>query len=108
MKKKAKNESIVTLKCSCCGKPTKHYLTKDGEYKCIICQHVDKTVALKEVVFESDFDNELSKVEKEEAAPEVENLLNEGLDEVDKNTTIPKESLDEAIKSIDESYSELI
>ena len=47
----------LELKCSSCGKTTRHYLTKKGEYRCLICNTVNKTVSPKknlEVVFEAD------------------------------------------------------
>lgn len=55
------------IKCSICGKVTKHYLSKKGEYKCLICGTANKKVAPKkdlEVIFEIDeeFDNQLNPI----------------------------------------------
>jgi len=37
-----KKKSIIEIKCSECGKTTKHYLTKDNDYKCMICGTINK------------------------------------------------------------------
>lgn len=58
MKKKAVPERLLDLKCPRCGKVTHHYLNSEtGEYKCVICQAVNKTIKVepkKVVVFEAD------------------------------------------------------
>lgn len=55
MAKKSKApESILELKCKECGRRTKHYLSKTGDYKCLICGTVNKSLNKKEVVFEQD------------------------------------------------------
>ena len=56
MKKSKKVQSIIEIKCSACGKKTKHYLSKDGDYKCLLCGTVNKSTNKKEVVFEPDED----------------------------------------------------
>jgi hypothetical protein len=71
MKKRIHNEHIKPMKCSVCGKDTNHYLTSDGEYKCVVCQNIDKIIPIKEVNFESDFDDELPKIEEEKTDPEL-------------------------------------
>lgn len=51
--KKNSNE----IKCSVCGKVTKHYVSSDGAYRCLICGAVNKVGAPKkklEVIFEPD------------------------------------------------------
>jgi len=50
---KRKPKSIITHKCSRCGTQTKHYLTKEGDYKCLICGTTNKK-APKIVLFEQD------------------------------------------------------
>jgi hypothetical protein len=38
-----------------CGRVTHHYLNKvTGEYKCVVCQNISKTIEVKEVLFEMD------------------------------------------------------
>ena len=55
MKKKSKKvQTIIELKCTECGKKTKHYLSKNGDYKCLICGKVNKSLNKKEIVFEAD------------------------------------------------------
>lgn len=49
-------QHIITIKCKECEKQTKHYLSKTGDYKCLICGTVNKSIKKKEVVFESDDD----------------------------------------------------
>lgn len=56
MAKKSSPQNIITIKCKECGKQTKHYLSKTGDYKCLICGTVNKSIKKKEVVFESDDD----------------------------------------------------
>lgn len=51
MKKKVKN--IIELMCPSCGKIVKHYLSKDGTYKCLICGKINKG-SKKEITFEQD------------------------------------------------------
>lgn len=56
MKKKEKKiQSIIEIRCSECKKVTKHYLSKTGEYKCLICGKVNKSLP-KEIVFVPDDD----------------------------------------------------
>lgn len=56
-KKKSSPKNILTMKCKECGKETKHYLSKTGDYKCLICGTVNKSISKKkEVVFEQDND----------------------------------------------------
>ena len=69
MKKKPVKEqpkSVVDLKCPRCGKVTHHYLDpKTGEYRCVICQSVNKTIKVapaKDIEFVAD--------------PELEDALN--------------------------------
>jgi hypothetical protein len=43
--------------CPQCGRVTHHYLNDIGEYKCVVCQSVNKTIKVKpkkEVIFEMD------------------------------------------------------
>jgi uncharacterized Zn finger protein len=51
-------KSIENIKCSVCGKVTKHFLNSKGEYRCLVCNSVNKTVKVPEkdleVVFEAD------------------------------------------------------
>lgn len=67
-----KNNSMnanLEMKCSECGKVTKHYLSNKGEYRCLICGTVNKVVTPEkkvEIVFEADeeLDNALNPVEE--------------------------------------------
>lgn len=62
MKKPTKKvDTILELKCPACGKVTKHYLSKTGKYKCVICGKANKSLKC-EVEFECDetFINELN------------------------------------------------
>lgn len=67
-RKKEKVQNIIEIKCSVCGKVTKHYLSKNGDYKCLICGNVDKTIKLPTVTFECDkeFINQLNENENED------------------------------------------
>lgn len=74
---KKKNEvSNLEMKCSECGRVTKHYLSSKGEYRCLICGKVSKTIAPKkemEVTFEADeeLDKALNPQEVSEEAADV-------------------------------------
>ena len=54
----------MKIKCSNCKKVTNHYLSKNGEVRCLICGTTNKVTTPKkmEVVFEADeeFDNMLN------------------------------------------------
>jgi len=55
MKKKSVKK-LMDIMCPKCGRITHHYLN-DGEYRCVVCQSVNKTIKVKpkkEVVFEMD------------------------------------------------------
>lgn len=58
------------MKCSVCGKITKHFLDKDGNYRCLVCNTINASVPVSEVVFEADeeFDTELNPKISEESA----------------------------------------
>lgn len=74
-KKQKKPQSIIEINCSECGRVTKHYLSKNGEYKCLICGKVNKTIPKKEVVFKQD-ENLFEEPKQEEVFVEQsENLL---------------------------------
>lgn len=57
-KKSVKPKKLIDIACPKCGRTTHHYLNEEtGEYKCVICQSVNKTIKVepkKEVVFEVD------------------------------------------------------
>ena len=61
MKKNLTKENLE-IKCSECGKVTKHYLASNGEYRCLVCGTVNKVITPTEIVFETDeeFDKELN------------------------------------------------
>lgn len=46
------------LKCKFCGRTTPHYLSKKGQYKCIVCGKCNKHSSIKEVEFTPDFEVE--------------------------------------------------
>ena len=50
MTKKTKN-----IKCKSCGKITPHYLLEDT-YRCIYCNTANKTIKIKDIIFEPDFE----------------------------------------------------
>ena len=50
MTKKTKN-----IKCKFCGKTTQHYLLNDT-YRCIYCNTANKTIKIKDIIFEPDFE----------------------------------------------------
>ena len=50
MTKKTKN-----IKCKSCGKVTPHYLLEDT-YRCIYCNTANKTIQIKDIIFEPDFE----------------------------------------------------
>ena len=73
MKKKSVKK-LMDIMCPKCGRITHHYLN-DGEYRCVVCQSVNKTIKVKpkkEVVFEMD--------------PELDATLNPGQKESLTNT----------------------
>lgn len=51
-------KKLLDMQCPKCGRVTHHYLNElTGEYKCVVCQSVNKTIKVKpkkEVVFEMD------------------------------------------------------
>lgn len=57
-KKSVKPKKLMDILCPKCGRITHHYLNEEtGEYKCVVCQSVNKTIKVKpkkEVVFEMD------------------------------------------------------
>jgi len=59
MKKKSVKK-LIDILCPKCGRITHHYLNEEtGEYKCVVCQSVNKTIKVKpkkEVVFEMDLE----------------------------------------------------
>ena len=63
MKKSKGPENIIKIMCKSCGKVTNHYLTASGDYKCVVCQTVNKSINLpkkdKEVAFDSEDDGEI-------------------------------------------------
>lgn len=65
------------LKCKFCGRTTPHYLSKKGQYKCIVCGTCNKQGSTKEVEFTPDFEveepsevDELSEPKEEESTEE--------------------------------------
>lgn len=58
-KKKSKKSArpIIEINCSECGRVTKHYLSKDGDYKCLFCGKINRSLPRKkEVIFEQNED----------------------------------------------------
>lgn len=59
-KKSVKPKKLMDLMCPKCGRTTHHYLNEvTGEYKCVVCQSINKTIKVKpkkEVVFETDLE----------------------------------------------------
>ena len=59
-KKSVKPQKLIDIQCPRCGRITHHYLNKEtGEYRCVLCQSVNKTIKVKskkEVIFETDAD----------------------------------------------------
>ena len=57
-KKSVKPTKLLDMQCPKCGRITHHYLNEvTGEYKCVVCQSVNKTIKVKpkkEVIFEVD------------------------------------------------------
>lgn len=57
-KKSVKPQKLIDVQCPRCGRITHHYLNEEtGEYKCVICQSINKTIKVKpkkEVVFTMD------------------------------------------------------
>lgn len=57
-KKSVKPKKLIDITCPKCGRITHHYLNEEtGEYKCVICQSINKTIKVepkKEVIFETD------------------------------------------------------
>ena len=58
------------LKCKFCGCKTTHFLTSQGEYKCSTCGSTNKTIVIKDIVFESEFDLDTNKEEAQEEVSE--------------------------------------
>lgn len=44
----------LELKCPVCGKKTKHYQAKNGDYRCLICGNITKSSSKKEIEFTMD------------------------------------------------------
>ena len=57
-RKSVKPQKLIDIQCPRCGRITHHYLNElTGEYKCVVCQSVNKTIKVKpkkEVIFEMD------------------------------------------------------
>lgn len=79
-KKSVKPQKLIDVQCPRCGRVIHHYLNEEtGEYKCVICQTINKTIKVKpskEVVFEMD--------------PELEAELNPSTDSVEELLEEPK------------------
>lgn len=77
-KKSVKPQKLIDIQCPRCGRITHHYLNElTGEYKCVVCQSVNKTIEVKpkkEVIFE--MDEELD-AELNPSTDQVEELLEE-------------------------------
>ena len=77
-KKSVKPQKLIDIQCPRCGRVTRHYLNEStGEYKCVRCQSVNKTIKAKpkkEVVFEMDAELE---AELNPSTDSVEELLEE-------------------------------
>lgn len=86
-KKSVKPQKLIDIQCPRCGRITHHYLNElTGEYKCVVCQSVNKTIKVKpkkEVIFEMDeeLDAELNPVEELLADPNVDTADGEILDD---------------------------
>ena len=70
---KKKLEPNINILCSNCGRITPHFLNDCGEYKCSICQTVNKTVKIKTVEFVPD-DNFIEE-DKEFIWPDLNNNI---------------------------------
>ena len=57
-KKSVKPKKLMDIMCPKCGRVTHHFLNEEtGEYKCVVCQSVNKTIKVKpkkEVLFNVD------------------------------------------------------
>ena len=86
-KKSVKPKKLIDIQCPKCGRTTHHYLNEEtGEYKCVVCQSVNKTIKVepkKEVVFEADAELEAALNPEQEISDPIE------------ETPDQKESLDE-------------
>lgn len=93
---KQKFPKLIDMVCPKCGRATHHYLNSEtGEYRCVRCQSVNKTVKVdphKEVTFEMDeeLDKALNPVEEEtpqvpaeEETPVEELLQNAGTEKAE-------------------------
>lgn len=81
-KKSVEPKKLLDMQCPKCGRVTHHYLNElTGEYKCVVCQSVNKTIKVKpkkEVVFEMDAELDAALnpvVEMLENAPESANIM---------------------------------
>ena len=78
MKKKSVKK-LIDILCPKCGRITHHYLNEEtGEYKCVVCQSVNKTIKVKlkkEVIFEMDEDLEAA-LNPVEETPTLDNQEN--------------------------------
>lgn len=76
-KKSVQPKKLLDIMCPKCGRTTHHYLNKEtGEYKCVVCQRVNKTIKVKlkkEVIFEMDEDLEAA---LNPVVPTLENQVN--------------------------------
>lgn len=86
-RKSVKPQKLIDIQCPRCGRITHHYLNKEtGEYRCVLCQSVNKTIKVKskkEVIFETDADldaalNPDQVIEEILNSPNVEKAGNQG------------------------------
>lgn len=70
-KKSVKPKKLIDIQCPKCGRITHHYLNEAGEYRCVVCQNVNKTIRVQEVVFEMDaeIDSALNPAGAEQSNP---------------------------------------
>ena len=80
MKKKVKSKSpvdMLDLTCKVCGSVTPHFLNENGEYRCCICQHVDKKIKVVKIKKETPLKNSLKEIEKN--TPTIEEQINNNI-----------------------------
>ena len=79
MKKVKSNsyKSLIEVKCKNCGTITPHFLNENGEYRCCICQHIDKKIKVVKINKITPLKDSLKNIDK--STPSISEQINNNI-----------------------------
>lgn len=79
MKKVKSNsyKSLIEVKCKNCGTITPHFLNENGEYRCCICQHIDKKIKVVKINKITPLKDSLKNID--ESTPSISEQINNNI-----------------------------